>query len=317
MNNSSLIPASFVALMMTFCSSPKIEKSPFVFNETDQGIELVENGEPVFFYQKKPKTLTGEYICNNYIHPLYNLDGDILTEEFPPDHPYHRGIFWTWHQLYVDNKSIGDGWINDGISQDVVNVRTEKSQERAQFNLDVMWISSTFNNGKPFMNEKTSVTVHQVESDIRKIDFEITLKALVERLQIGGSADAKGYGGFCVRLNLTDSLIFTSENGSVIPQELQIVAGPWMDFSGSFATDSKVSGITILCHPGTPDYPEPWILRQKGSMQNIVFPGQNRINILRDKPTILRYRVIIHKGNAESLNIPELQIEYAKMYSNR
>jgi hypothetical protein len=88
-----------------------------------------------------------------------------------------------------------------------------------------------------------------------------------------------------------------------------------MDFSAVFGKNSEVSGLTILCHPCTPNYPEPWILRQKGSMQNIVFPGQNRISITMDKPAVLRYRIIIHNGNAGSMDIPKLQTEYLKMYS--
>jgi hypothetical protein len=313
MNYVSLIFVSFIALMMTCRSSHEMQKSPFLFKETDQGIELLENGNPVFFYQRKPKSLTGQYIYTNYLHPLYSIKGDILTEEFPPDHPYHRGIFWTWHQLYVDNNSLGDGWINDGISQDVVNVQTEKSKDRAQVNLEVMWKSSTFQKGKPFMTEHTTIIVHQLESNIRKIDFEITLKPMVPGFQIGGSADEKGYGGFCARIKLPNGLIFTSENGSTTPQDLQIKAGPWMDFSADFGNNSEVSGLTILCHPSTPNYPEPWILRQKGSMQNIVFPGQNRVSIPMDKPAVLCYRIIIHNGNADSLNISELRSEYEKM----
>jgi hypothetical protein len=317
MNYLFLIIVSLISLMITGPFGPGTQKSPFLFKENDQGIELIENGMPVFFYQRKPKSLTGQYICSNYLHPVYSINGDTLTEEFPPDHPYHRGIFWTWHQLFVNDKSLGDGWINDGISQDVVNVATEKNKDKAQFDLDVKWKSSTFQDGNPFMDEHTTIIVHQLESDIRKIDFEITLKALVPGLQIGGSADEKGYGGLCTRIKLPDDVIFTSEKGPVKPQELQIKAGPWMDFSADFGKNSKVSGLSILCHSTTPNYPEPWILRQKGSMQNVVFPGQNRTSITMDKQVVLRYRIIIHNGNAGSINILALQAEYEKMYNKK
>lgn len=317
MNYRFLIFFSFIVILMTCSSSLEIQKSPFSLKETDQGIELLENGKPVFFYQSKPKSLTGQYVCVNYLHPLYSINGDILTDEFPPDHPYHRGIFWTWHQLYVDNKTLGDGWINDGISQEILNVKTEKNIDRAQFSLDVMWKSSTFQNGKPFMEEFTSIIVHKLESNIRKIDFEITIKPLVPGFQIGGSADEKGYGGFCARIKLPDGLIFTSENGPVTPQNLQIKAGPWMDFSGNFGKNSDVSGLTILCHPSSLNYPQNWVLRQKASMQNIVFPGSEKFSISMDKPVVLRYRIIIHNGNAGSLNISALQSEYEKMYSKK
>jgi Methane oxygenase PmoA len=312
----SLILVSSFVFILAGCASGEKPKSPFTVIETDQGVELTENGKPVLAYQKKPKTLTGQYICNNYIHPLYNLNGDILTEEFPADHPYHRGVFWAWHQLYVDGKRLGDGWTNDSISQTVGNVKYEKGENTFHLKLDVLWYSLVLGEGKPFMNENTTITVHKLDSGIRKIDFEIRLSAKVSGFQIGGSADPKGYGGFCVRMRLPDSLIFMSDNGPVIPQELQIKAGPWMDFSGRFGTGQEISGITVLCHPGMPDYPEPWILRKKGSMQNVVFPGSQRIDVPLNKTVVLRYRLIVHNGNAERLNTPFLQQEYATMKSN-
>lgn len=309
----SLLIVAPITFIMACCSSSDNQKSPFTITETDQEIELIEDSISVFIYQKKPKTLTGEYVCNNYIHPLFNLNGDVMTEEFPPDHPYHRGVFWAWHQLYADGKRLGDGWTNDSITQEVVSIRYDKTPDMARFKSDVLWRSLVYGNGKPFMNEKTTITVHKRDSSFRKIDFDIRLIATVKGLQIGGSADKKGYGGFCVRLRLPDDLIFTSEIGPVTPQELQIKAGPWMDFSGRFDITPLMSGITILCHPTMPDYPEPWILRQKGSMQNVVFPGSERIDVPMNKPVVLHYRLIVHQGNAASLNIPALMEEYSAL----
>ncbi len=303
-------------VLMIACSSAEKRVSPFSIVETGEGIELNENGKAVFFYRTEPKSLDGKYVCSNYIHPLFDLNGIILTEEFPADHPYHRGIFWAWHQLYQNDIRLGDGWTNDSISQEVVKISSKTGQDNAEFRVDVLWHSSTIEDRKPFIEEKTTITVHKLESDIRRIDFEISLKALTEGIQLGGSPDQKGYGGFCARIKLPDSLVFSSDNGVVTPKELQVKAGPWMDFSGKFGTDDLFSGITILCHPEMPDYPEPWILRQKGSMQNIVFPGNKRIAVPVDKSLILRYCLIIHNGNADNLDIPKLMKEYSGIKSN-
>ena len=119
-----------IALLLSCTSSPE-SQSPFTFTKSDQGVELLENEHPVFFYRRTPKSLTGEYICNNYIHPLYSLDGDTLTEEFPVDHAYHRGIFWAWHQHYICEQSIGDGWIMKDVSYNVVDVQTKADKTSA------------------------------------------------------------------------------------------------------------------------------------------------------------------------------------------
>jgi hypothetical protein len=62
----------FLIFFLSSCTSQEME-TPFTFKGTNQGIELLENGQPVFFYQKMPKSLDSKYICNNYLHPLYSL----------------------------------------------------------------------------------------------------------------------------------------------------------------------------------------------------------------------------------------------------
>jgi hypothetical protein len=308
--NRILIASGVASLFLMLSLTCNDKNSGFSFSKTDQGIELIEKGKSVLFYQKMPKSLTGEYICNNYIHPLYNLAGDTLTEEFPSDHPYHRGVFWTWHQLYIGTNSLGDGWINDGISLDVVNLFTEEKGDNAEINVEVLWKSDTLPGDKAFMKEKTSVIVHPSEKNIRLIDFRIELIALTENLEIGGSNDPKGYGGFCIRLKTPENMICTSEQGPVIPQELQIPSSRWMDFSGSFGNKTQTNGIAILCHPDNPVFPSTWILRQKGSMQNAVFPGRERIKLSINKPVVLKYRLVIHNNSSQIIDLNKLQTEY-------
>lgn len=305
-----------LAIVSFRCSPPGSKEISFAINENNQGIELKENDLPVFFYQRLPKASPENNVYNNYLHPLYDLNGDTITEEFPEDHPYHRGIFWAWHQLYIHDKSVGDGWIMEDITMDVVDVRTALDKEKAKLNVHVLWKSKNFENENPFVEENTSIIVHSQQGDRREIDFEISLKALVPDVQLGGSDDIKGYGGFCARIKLPKGLTFNSSNGTVTPQEGQVVAGAWMDFSHYDSVRQDESGLAILCHPSTPNYPAPWILRQTGSMQNIVFPGKERIELSMDKPTVLRYRLIIHKGNASKANIVALQSEYEQQIVN-
>jgi len=305
------------ALIMHTGFTPGSRKTVFEFTDNDQGVLLTENHRPVFFYQQKNKLLAGRYKVSNYLHPLFSLSGDTLTEESPrTDHPYHRGIYWAWHQHIIDNRSIGEGWTMEGISYDVTSFRKKVTASYARIEPTVLWRSSQYFEGKPYIEEKTKIIVYPSEPDIRKIDFEISLRALVPGVRIGGADDEKGYGGFCQRVRLPDGLIFTSSNGPVTPQNTQVKAGPWMDFSGAYGRNGEVSGVTILCHPSTPNYPAPWILRQKLSMQNIVFPGREPALIPMDKPVVLRYRLIIHNGNADNVDLPGLQSQYEKIRFN-
>lgn len=308
-------PVIFILIAaLTACGTNSGDEKPFLFEPDDHGVTLSENGNPVFYYRKEPKTLTGGYACNHYIHPLYTLSGDTLTEEFPIDHPYHRGIFWSWHQLYADSLNLGDDWVMERITHEVTALQTGIENGNATLDLEVMWRSALLENGKAFMKENTRITVYPSQTGVRMIDFEISLKALVQGVTMGGSDDEKGYGGFCARLRLPDNLVFTSDHGPVVPQTLQVIAGPWMDFSGTFGPSDALSGLAICCHPSTPNYPAPWILRQQTSMQNIVYPGRDRVPLSMDQPTVLRYRLVVHDGSAQKVNLPALQSEFEKIH---
>ena len=90
--------------------------------------------------------------------------------------------------------------------------------------------------------------------------------------------------------------------------------GPWLDFSGDFQEDGEVSGLAILCHRSLPGYPQRWILRRAGSMQNAVYPGQQPVPLSRKNPLVLRYRLIVHRGNAQQVDLNKLQAQYNAEY---
>ena len=63
------------------------------FEEKPNGILLLENDSPRYFYLSSEIDSTNAFSRSNYIHPLYNNDGEIITEDFPEDHLHHHGIF--------------------------------------------------------------------------------------------------------------------------------------------------------------------------------------------------------------------------------
>ncbi|MHC4371942.1 MAG: DUF6807 family protein, partial [Planctomycetota bacterium] len=269
----------------------------------------------VLFYQRTPRSLEGKYTRANYVHPLYGLDGEILTEDFPADHLHHRGIFWAWHQVYVGEKRLGDGWSLNDISWDVYDTKVVAvdAQSRA-LQVRVYWRSPLWTDvrgeQKPFIEETTTITVHRADGDIRKIDFEIRLLALEDGVRIGGARNKKEYGGFSARIRLPDGMEFVGPAGSVEPILTPLPAAPWMDFSGDFEGNGTVNGLAILCHESNPGYPHPWILRRKRSMQNPVWPGREPVSLSRENPVTLRYRLIIHRGNVHAVSLGQLQAEY-------
>ena len=322
-NFSTMLAVSAVLIALAGCSknwnqAGAATQNPINISRTDQGFGIAEGQQKVMFYQRQHKSLDGKYKRANYIHPLYGLDGEILTEDFPADHPHHRGVFWAWHQVWLGDKKLGDGWATIDFFWDVYDaeILTIDSQSRG-LKLHVYWKSSqlTDADGKQqaFVKETTTIRVHRAEGDIRKIDLKIELLALKDNMRLGGSEDAKGYGGFSTRIPLPDGLTFTGTDGPVEPTNLSVEAGPWLDFSGNLGGQGKTSGLAILCHSSSPGYPQRWILRRKGSAQNPVYPGRHPVPLSREKPLVLRYRLILHRGNVNDVNLDRLQAEYNSM----
>lgn len=305
-----------VSTILIGCGPTKQQAlNPIEIFETNEGFSISEADEQVMSYQRRHKSINGKFLRANYIHPLYGLDGQILTEDFPADHPHHRGIFWAWHQVWLGDKKLGDSWAAQDFFWDVYDVKIldVDSKSRA-LQVHVLWKSRLWTDAdgkkKAFLKETTTIRVHRAQNDIRKIDFEIKLLALEDGMRFGGSEDVKGYGGFSTRIPLPDGLSFTGTAGPVEPTNLSVEAGPWLDFSGDFGNDGDVSGLTILCHNSSPGYPQRWILRRKGSAQNPVYPGRHPVVLPCDKPVILRYRLIIHRGKLSGRDLDKLQAEY-------
>ena len=267
---------------------------------------FTEGQDTVMAYQIRPKSMAGKWERAGYIHPLYSLDGAVLTEDFPEDHPHHRGVFWAWHQVFIGDTRIGDGWEIRDFSWEVeVAEAMPAPAGAASLQATVYWKSPVWTGPsgqeEPFVKETTQITVYPAEASTRRIEVRIQLQALEPAMRLGGSDDEKGYGGFSARLPLPEDLQFNGPMGAVLPENTPVASPGWVDITGSFGPGETRSGVVIAEDPGNPGYPNPWILRQTGSMQNAVYPhpGAVPVALPTDQPLVLRYLMLIHREHAD------------------
>ena len=274
----------------------------------DEGILIKDGDSDVLFYQIEPKSINGKYLRNNYIHPLWGINGNVLTEDFPEGHLHHRGIFWAWHQIWINGKRIGDGWELKDFIQDISEVEFLVNKKgQGVLNTKVYWHSPLWASGKgPYIREDASIVVHPKQGKKRRIDFEIQLFALEDGLSIGGSEDSKGYGGFSARIILPEDILFSGEDGNVQPETNAVDAGPYINISGAFGKNGGKGGIALLENPENPGYPNPWILREKGSMQNVAWPGREPVRISTSEPIVLKYSMVVYKGKLKDKKIRKI-----------
>ncbi len=268
------------------------------------GFLFMDGKDSIMFYQKSPKDRGGEYSRCNYIHPLYGTDNSRLTEDFPADHLHQRGVFWAWHQILIDNKPISDGWELKNFQQKVTDIEFRLQKGIGYLITTVDWKSPLWKNGtEPYLQEKTTITMHAKVGNYRRMEFGIRLKALTDRLSIGGSDDEKGYSGFSIRLKLPADVSFSGENGLIEPVNTAIEAGNAMKINGSFLKGGKKGGVVMISNPKNPNPSTNWILRKAASMQNVVYPGRQPVSIPFDQPLTLKYSLLVFQGDLSTKQI--------------
>ena len=281
----------------------------------EEGYLIEEVGEgaarPVLFYRLAPKSLNGEYARSNYIHPLYGLDGEILTEDFPEDHLHHRGVFWTWHQVLVGGVRAGDPWLAKNFSWDV--------RESAVFadgggvRVRLHWKSPDFRGGaEAIVEEITAVRVHPAEGGLRKVDFEIRLTPLHDDFRLGGSEDDKGYGGFLaapqdvgrpdVRRGERPGYSRTQRRGR------RRMDGFFRNFRRRRGEKRRRRpGASVVGRlPSTLDYPR--AADEEHAEPRLA--GRGPLPLAKGEEVVLRYRLILHRGGADALPLAALWDEY-------
>lgn len=299
------IAGVFVFLLMGVLASAQIE-----MKKENGGVLVSEKNRKVLFYQAENKNQEGKFERCNYIHPLWATDGTVLTEDFPADHLHHRGIFWAWHQVWIDGQRIGDPWEIKNFEQEVTNIEIEKGKKGAGIlKTEVNWKSDLWqkNDRKvPYLREKTKITINPEIKNYRRIDVEIQLLALAENLKIGGSEDVKGYSGFSVRMVLPEDVTFLGPEGVVEPMNEAVQSPGYVNVIGSLLENGKKGGVVMVDYPENPGYPQNWILRKKNSMQNVAWPGNTTVSISTEKPLILSYSLIIYSGDLSTAKIKKI-----------
>lgn len=311
------IKGILLLLVIVSCSNNVGQK--LTIRETPEGVEVLEDSMLILFFNKQPAAIDGKYERAGFVHPLYDMEGKVLTENGPADHPHHRGIFWAWHQVLLKGKQVGDGWVSDHIRFIPQQLKTRQSGDDILLDWSMTWQADSVE-GKPaaLIAEQTIIRVQPATDSLRMIDFDIYLRPLQDSVAIGGSNDIKGYGGFSMRWKLPANLRFETRDSAVQPQEPAVMGGPWMQFRGQF-NGEKETAVSLLCAAPYPGPAQSWILRGPDavSMQNALYPGSAPV-LLPKAGLHLRYRLVVqrHPLQASALEALWKQFQQEKPVSN-
>ena len=277
----------------------------FAYEDNGTTLWITEAGEPVLGYnhgtiepEDADTDFQEQYRRSSYIHPLFGLDGDVLTEDFPDDHPHHRGVFWSWPGVQYGDQGV-DVWHLAGVRQLFEEwVEKEVREDSVLVHVRNGWRLT--DEEEPFIREDIRFTVHPADDIGRAIDFELTFTNVSQE----DVALAGGYGGFNVRPDSArpDEQIAGAPG---LLEDSNNADTPWADYSSRVEAEGPYSGTSIFQHPDNPDYPhDGWTLRHYGFLGQ-AWPQDDPYVLQPGGDVTLEYRLYVHRGDAEEGEVAE------------
>jgi hypothetical protein len=279
--------------------------SPFRFEQVDDcTLQCMEGERQIYAYNHG--TITGKHVPetdhrrtrSSYVHPVWGLDGEILTDDFPKDHYHHHGVFWTWPHVGVGGEEY-DLWAGNNIHDRFVRWLARKTGPGgALLGVENGW----FVGERKVMVEKVWIRAacrtskESPAGEGRALDFEFCWIPVDRPITLWG-AGGKSYGGMTMRFGPQTDTQITVSSGKTT-EDLKEAPLAWADMSARFAGRDTFSGAAILVHPTHPDYPPTWLTRHYGVLC-VGWPGVHSQTFEPGVPIRTSYRVWVHRESSE------------------
>ncbi|MDR1676511.1 MAG: PmoA family protein [Tannerella sp.] len=212
--------------------------------------------------------------------------------------PHHSSLFFG-----CDRVNDGNYW-QEGLERGrIVSLGariTEAGGERAVIEDECIWKRP---DAEAPILDRRKITVTAPSATLYQLDFDIEMEMLTDVTIL-----KTNHSLFSARI---DPDLSVEQGGTMVNAEglegekaTFGVPSPWIDCYGTRKTG--VEGIAVLQHPSNPWFPSPWFTRDYGfiSPTPMYWPADDRATRLKKGEKItLRYRVLVHAGDAGQANI--------------
>lgn len=298
--------------------------------KADNHVEVSINGKPFTTYY------FGEEAPKPYLHPLRSAKGTVVTRGFPmrtdiegetQDHPHHRALYFAhgdingvdfWAEGQPQGRKVevaaGRRYVEEGMPRGRAVFKKLLSAENGEISAQFDLVDPR---GDKVLGEMQQTYVFHADEGSRVIDCEFTLTAGADAVKLGDTKE----GTFAIRvvdaLREKEGLVMVNSEGGKGEKEIWGKPAPWVDYSGTVEGESL--GIAIFDHPGNPKHPTYWHARGYGLFaanpfgEHHFFNDETRDGSVTIEPGTsftLRYRVVIHPGDAEEAKVAELYESY-------
>jgi len=303
------IPAGGEARLRIDLDRPLADRPAWTLAERSPGaLELRRGDRAAFRYNAAPVS-SPDYgpiqVRDAYIHPAYTPSGALITGDFSPSHPHHRGFFLAYERTKAGNLSP-DFWnihqgsgkiVADGLDRPVVGPVTARFSARHRWEA----IDKAGRSSRVALRERWEVEAYDIPgSPYWLFDLTSTQQGADGPLELLPYR----YGGMAYRgpepfvkgtLDVLTSDGKHRRDGDQKPARWVDLTGPVADGSDTYA------GAMIADHPSNPRAPSVARIHPTTLPFFCFVPAYSAaLTIAADAPTTFRYRVLIHDGHPDA-----------------
>jgi Family of unknown function (DUF6807) len=226
---------------------------------------------------------------SNYIHPLYGLAGEVITDDYP-EHPHHRGVWWSWPVVRWGDR-VADIW---AVCDVWARPETIKVAE-AGSGLAILKATNIWKFGPeqehPIVQEAVEIRAYPMAKEKvcgRILDLNVTLTPLADGVAIGGRPKA-GYGGMAYRAK-------PGANQEIAPFIADSSAerrAAWCRYTADFSNNGSRTSLVLFQHQNNPEYPSQHNVYANLNCFMPAFPGAREYPLTKKKPLALKHRIWI------------------------
>jgi type 1 glutamine amidotransferase len=250
-------------------------------------------------------------------HPLASTDGTVFTDLRPEDHPWHRGVWFSWKFINSVNY-----WEEDRETGKVAGATRIVSVERKVAKNQTVRLAlkleyAPAESVDPVMKEERNIWITPPdETGAYFIDWSSTFTAIkdvtLDRTPIPGEPGGKpwgGYAGWSVRMNAAmkggEFLNSEGQNGAAALRE----SARWVSFA------APGGGLLLLMdHPDNLRHPATWYIAEGMPYFSPAVIHDAPLTIKAGQTLALKYRLVILPKSA---SIKDAEAQWKNWLKNR
>ncbi len=276
-------------------------------------------GRKALAYQTQPGELPARNIKEifrrgGYIHPVYTPSGRAITDDYPPDHYHHHGIWFAWTKTEFEGRhpdfwNMGDG---TGKVEFVALDSTWSGAVHGGFTSRHRYVDLSGSKPATVLNEEWRVTVYNVgrgQKPYSMFDMIATHECatvsplVLPEYRYGGV----GFRGHRQWLEKDNCVFLTSEGKD--RNNGHGTRARWCHIGGRI--DGQLAGIAVLDHPTNFRAPQPMRINPDQPFFCYAPPLMGEWEIAPGKPYVSRYRFIVYDGEPDRVELDRLWNDYA------